>query len=61
MSKRYELRKGDMCPCCGQTIETDDPEVLSLLTVFALGVQSPRSTERWLRTVGFEWPEADDG
>ena len=26
------LRRGDPCPCCGQPIETDDPDVLALLT-----------------------------
>ena len=26
------LQKGDPCPCCGQPIKTDDPDVLALLT-----------------------------
>ena len=26
-----QYKKGDPCPCCGQPIKTDDPEVLALL------------------------------
>lgn len=26
-----EFRRGDPCPCCGQSIKTDNPEVLYLL------------------------------
>lgn len=26
------LKPGDPCPCCGQPIKTNDPEILSLLT-----------------------------
>ena len=61
MSKRYELRKGDVCPCCGQTIMTDDPKVLKFLSDFALGCLLIRGREAYLDRVGFEWPEADDG
>lgn len=26
------LKPGDPCPCCGQPIKTQDPEILRLLT-----------------------------
>lgn len=47
MAKRYELRRGDTCPCCGQTIETDDPDALKILTLFAKYLPD------------YEWPEED--
>lgn len=31
MSKK-ELRRGDPCPCCGQPIKTNNPDVLRLLS-----------------------------
>ena len=33
--KHDQLRKGDVCPCCGKPIETDNPGVLNLLTQIA--------------------------
>lgn len=29
------LQQGDPCPCCGQPIKTDDPDVLQLLTAIS--------------------------
>lgn len=60
MSKRYQLRRGDICPCCGQTIETDDAEMLDLITRVALYMEQIGSGTRHLSAVGFEWPEEDD-
>ena len=61
--KRYELRRGDMCPCCGQMIQTDDPVILRELTDFAqgLGFRDFETTDGWLRRIGFEWPEDEKG
>lgn len=62
MAKRYELRRGDMCPCCGQKIETDDQTVLDTLTSFAKTLSDRGSIENengWLHLVGFSWPEED--
>lgn len=30
-----KFRKGDPCPCCGQPIKTDNPEVLYMLSWIA--------------------------
>lgn len=62
MAKRYELRRGDICPCCGQRIETDDPVILRELTDFAagLGFRDFLSPDGWLKRIGFEWPEEDE-
>ena len=30
------LRTGDPCPCCGQPIQTTDPELLELLNWIAM-------------------------
>ena len=63
MAKRYQLRRGDVCPCCGQRILTDDPEILDTLTSFAMLCEQRGSRERadgWLARVGFEWPEEDE-
>lgn len=30
-----KFKKGDPCPCCGQPIKTDNPEVLYLLSWIA--------------------------
>ena len=56
MAKRYKLRRGDTCPCCGQKIETDDPEVLKRLASIALQM----TPSGWLQRIGFEWPEEDE-
>lgn len=61
MSKRYELRRGDTCPCCGQRIETDDPFVLSELAAFAKQMERTASGRVYLSAIGFAWPEDDDG
>lgn len=45
--KHHELRRGDPCPLCGQGIETDDPEVLRLLSVIAAHMN-------------YEWPEENE-
>lgn len=29
------LKKGDICPCCGKPIKTDDPRALQILTEIA--------------------------
>ena len=29
------LKKGDLCPCCGRPIKTDNPDVLRLLGCIA--------------------------
>lgn len=60
MSKRYELRRGDICPCCGQKISTDVGEVLATLASLAAGLEASELGRRYLAAVGFEWPEADD-
>ena len=39
------LKKGDPCPCCGQPIKTDDPEILQLLTEIADMRYIPTATE----------------
>lgn len=60
MSKRYALRRGDICPCCGQKIGTDDGEVLATLTSLAAGLEASEPGRRYLAAVGFEWPEAEN-
>ena len=60
MSKRYELRRGDICPCCGQKISTDDGEALARLADLAAGLEASEPGRRYLAAIGFEWPEADD-
>lgn len=35
MSDYKRLRTGDPCPCCGQPIRTNDPQLLELLTRIA--------------------------
>ena len=45
MAKRYTLRRGDICPCCGQTIRTGDEELLVALSVIAHMLKD------------YEWPE----
>lgn len=35
MSDYKRLRTGDPCPCCGQPIKTDDPDILELLSRIA--------------------------
>lgn len=30
------LKPGDPCPCCGESIKTNDPEKLWILTVIAM-------------------------
>ena len=60
MSKRYELHRGDICPCCGQMISTDDDEALARLADLAAGLEATELGRRYLAAIGFEWPEADD-
>lgn len=62
MSKRHDLRRGDICPCCGQKISADDGETLARLADFAAGLEALELGRRYLSAIGFAWPEeADDG
>lgn len=62
MSKRYELRRGDVCPCCGQRIDTDDRFRLFVLTSIAKYLDAEPQNRPLLDIIGFAWPEeADDG
>lgn len=40
-----QLRKGDPCPCCGQPIKTDDPDILRLLSLIATQRRFPTIAE----------------
>lgn len=60
MSKRFELRRGDTCPCCGQKIETEDPLALAHIEALALRLERTEKGREYLRAVGFEWPEEDE-
>lgn len=53
--RRYYLKTGDTCPCCGQPISTDDPAKLELLTDIAKSADL--SAKAWLEAIGFEWPK----
>ena len=60
MAKRYYLRRGDICPCCGQQISTDDGEALARLADLAARLEASEPGRRYLAAIGFEWPEDDD-
>ena len=40
-----QLQQGDLCPCCGRPIKTNNPEVLRMLTWIAQQMQSPAEKE----------------
>lgn len=39
------LKKGDLCPCCGRPIKTDNPDVLRLLGWIAEQRRLPSADE----------------
>lgn len=57
MSKCYKLRRGDVCPCCGQKISTDDPVSLAALADLAMSLEGSELGREYLEAVGFSWPE----
>lgn len=50
--KVYYLRKGDVCPCCGETIKTDDEEIAEAFGVRPYRVAEWRSQNGLSRTRG---------
>lgn len=58
--KVYYLRKGDICPRCGEAIQTDDEETLAKLAEFAMALEGYELGRDHLEAVGFAWPEVDE-
>lgn len=58
--KVYYLRKGDVCPCCGEPIQTDDEETLAKLAEFAMALEGCELGRDHLEAVGFAWPEVPE-